>query len=183
MNSFEKTAGEFHRKPVTPRRSMQDSTFVSPSSKVWPKDAGNEGTGIGETGGEKSSPSTSSSGSERPSNLPKIFKSASEYNAAVAQRKHNLIRNTGDEDYIEDGLGTAVAAAKTGAAVGKEVGEKIAEGRVTDGGGKSPAERGHEGGLIGGPKRDEVLTHEEKVKIATKGGHARWGEAQSEREK
>lgn len=48
--------------------------------------------------------------------------------------------------------------------------------------GDSPAARGHKGGLLGGPKRDEVLTPEEKTKIARKGGYARWGEAKSERE-
>ena len=51
-----------------------------------------------------------------------------------------------------------------------------------DEGPSSPAARGHMGGLIGGPKRDEVLTSAAKEKIARKGGHARWGEGKSERE-
>lgn len=74
------------------------------------------------------------------------------------------------------GFGQRVAHA---AEVGRAVGEKIAEGHVMDAP-KSPAERGHEGGLIGGPARAEVLTGAEKEKIARKGGYARWGEAKGE---
>jgi len=83
---------------------------------------------------------------------------------------------------IEDGLASKVTSA---AAAGKEVGEKVAAGKVAPtlvDEVKSPAERGHEGGLIGGPKRDEVLTGAEKEKIARKGGYARWNEAKSERD-
>jgi hypothetical protein len=79
---------------------------------------------------------------------------------------------------LSDGLGERVASA---AAAGKEVGNRVAEGRIHDAG-KSPADRGHEGGLIGGPARAEVLTGAEKEKIARKGGYARWNEAKSERD-
>lgn len=85
----------------------------------------------------------------------------------------------------DDGLAMKVASAvapkvTAAASVGHEIGTRVAEGNISDEG-ESPAERGHEGGLIGGPKRDEVLTTEEKIKIAKKGGYARWGEAHSER--
>jgi hypothetical protein len=81
---------------------------------------------------------------------------------------------------IED-AGSLTASVKSAASTGAAVGEKIAKGTL-DSEGESAAERGHKGGLIGGPRRDEVLTSEEKTKIARKGGHARWGEARSERE-
>lgn len=73
---------------------------------------------------------------------------------------------------------------KTGLSAGSKIGEKIAKpetGGVVDEV-KSPATRGHEGGLIGGPARAEVLTSSEKENIARKGGYARWGEAKGERE-
>jgi len=85
------------------------------------------------------------------------------------------------EDGVVAGVKSAVSSAKSGASVGAAVGEKIAHGSL-DAEGETPAERGHKGGLIGGPRRDEVLTSEEKTKIARKGGHARWGEARSERD-
>jgi hypothetical protein len=45
-------------------------------------------------------------------------------------------------------------------------------------------QRGHLGGLKGGPERDRVLSKKEKTEIAIKGGHARWGEGgESERKK
>lgn len=93
-----------------------------------------------------------------------------------------------EPEHSKDSLAGSVAgvagSVKTGLSAGSKIGEKIAKpetGGVVDEV-KSPATRGHEGGLIGGPARAEVLTSSEKENIARKGGYARWGEAKGERE-
>lgn len=93
-----------------------------------------------------------------------------------------------EPEHSKDSLASSVAgvagSVKTGLSAGSKIGEKIAKpetGGVVDEV-KSPATRGHEGGLIGGPARAEVLTSSEKENIARKGGYARWGEAKGEKE-
>jgi hypothetical protein len=133
---FGEMASKFHRKHISAKAfdvAVQDGTFVSPESKIWPKES-------------------------------------------------------------KDGLaGTVSAAASTGAHVGSSVAEgnvgapkpdhSVGKGFVKDGEPLSVEERGHMGGVKGGPARAEILSGAEKEKIARMGGHARWGEGKSERDR
>lgn len=198
---FERMAKKYHRNHVQPSRQMKDvdpTKLGSELKEFFKEEAhepehevglsdGNEGTGA-----EKSSSSGTGlpSSSRSPSANVSVFGGAAAKAVKSGEVPHTAARLATtaahfgrmalghDDDYIGDGLGERVASA---AAAGKEVGNRVAEGRIHDAG-KSPADRGHEGGLIGGPARAEVLTGAEKEKIARKGGYARWNEAKSERD-